>query len=595
MLRSIIQSFILLIVLLPPVLCPAAEDKSLTLKLDRAEATLVDTITMVVSVSDAKSGDALPVIKGMKSFNVTPIGASSHFDIIQAKGKIRVDFTYVIQPKKSGVFNLGPAEIAFQGKTVKSNTEILTVTGKTKVSSMDQDTLFLTASLSPNKVYVEHQSIYTLKLFSQVKFRAPSLSLPQQDDITFWQLGQSSRYQRIYNGQSYKVLDIRFSFMPSKVGIYEVEPSKIHLTVSPAGNASVRGFIHNPSFDDPFFTYSKGFPMTLASKSLVLEVLPLPEKGRPANFSGLVGDFKIRSSLKPTEIKAEESATLTVIIEGQGNFRRIPDLTIPKIEELEVYAHEPVMNEKTVTKFKTASTGMTGSKSIKWTLIPEKEGPYRIPPLAVSFFDTRNHCYQTIKTDSITLSARPNGNKARPATTPKLEQGDEGISINSVKELGYDILPIHTALNDVIDSSRFRLQSLTPLVVLFAPLFVYATTFFGIKLRSRSLNSRAETRAKKAALTFKQKYNQCISNPDNLTLLIRDYLNDRYGLSLGSPTPAEIFEILQSNGVSTETAERLQKLVQSFEEAIYQGKAERPFDIQKDILRLIKQIEKEMR
>jgi hypothetical protein len=78
-------------------------------------------------------------------------------------------------------------------------------------------------------------------------------------------------------------------------------------------------------------------------------------------------------------------------------------------------------------------------------------------------------------------------------------------------------------------------------------------------------------------------------------LSIRDYLNDRFGLSLGSLTPDEASEILQSKGVSLDTAQELRTFLQRVEDAIYTGKGHESGDMGESIPRLVKAIEKESR
>ena len=114
-----------LLVFLP---CMAYADISVTMRLDRNEATLVDSVNMVVSVSGTQSSDLLPVLKGLEAFNVTRGGTSSRVQIINGKVDAGVEYNYYIQPKKTGTFKVGPAEVKVDGKIFVSNTALLTVT-----------------------------------------------------------------------------------------------------------------------------------------------------------------------------------------------------------------------------------------------------------------------------------------------------------------------------------------------------------------------------------------------------------------------------------------------------------------------------------
>jgi hypothetical protein len=132
-------------------------------------------------------------------------------------------------------------------------------------------------------------------------------------------------------------------------------------------------------------------------------------------------------------------------------------------------------------------------------------------------------------------------------------------------------------------------------VVVLAPVLAYALAFCGMRFRKKSVSALATTRAKKAANTFIRKYRHSQLRPADLVTDIRDYLNNRFCLSLGSLTPGEGAEILKLSGVSPATAERLQAALERLEDAVYTGKGHKSCDIGENMHKLIKQIEKEVR
>lgn len=565
--------------------CLASEDVSVTLKLDRPEATLLDSITMVVSVSGARKSDMQPTLKGLEDFNVRTGGTSSRIEIINGKVNAGVDYTYALQPKKTGAFTIGPAEVKVKGKTIKSNAETLTIVKSIQSPDVDRGPLFLMAVLSPKQVFVEEQAIYTLKLFRQARVGDISLGLPEAEHLTFKQLGKPVEYQSVYKGQSYQVLEVRYALISSREGIYGVRSSRMSMTVFQSGRKSSRSL-----FDDPFFSFSSGKPVTIASEPLELNVLPLPQKGRPTDFSGLVGNFNIKSHLEPSKIRAGESATMTVLLSGRGNVKRIPDLKLPELEKIKVYADQPVLVEETDSK------GLAGSKTMKWALVPEKEGEYQIPSLSISFFDTTSRQYRVIKSPALSLSVLP-VEKTPARISPDVLKGHktEGASKQEVRELGHDILPVHTSIKDLHSGIRSGVGGLAFWLILVIPFFVYAATFFIQKFHGKTTVSVAAARARKAAKTLTQQCRKGELSSNDLTSSIRRYLNERFDLSLGSLTPDEAADIVGSRGVSDTTTERLRTALQELEDAIYTGKGQETCDMGGDIPKLIKQIEKEIR
>jgi len=403
--------------------------------------------------------------------------------------------------------------------------------------------------------------------------------------LTFKQLGKPVEYQSVYKGQSYQVLEVRYALVSSREGIYGIRPSRMSMTVFQSGRKSSRGL-----FDDPFFSFSSGQPVTISSEPLELNALPLPQKGRPTDFSGLVGNYKIESHLEPSKIRAGESATMTVLLSGRGNVKRIPDLKLPELEKIKVYADQPVLMEETDSK------GLFGSKTMKWALVPEKEGEYQIPSLSISFFDTTGKQYRVIKSPVLSLSVLP-VEKAQAQVSQDVLKGHktEGPGKQEVKELGHDILPVHTSIKNLHSGTRSGIGGLVSWLILIIPLFAYAATFLIQKFHRKTTVSVAAARARKAAKALTQQCRKGELSSNDLTSSIRRYLNERFDLSLGSLTPDEAADIVVSKGVSAATAERLRTALQELEDAIYTGKGQETCDMGGDIPKLIKQIEKEIR
>lgn len=568
---------------------PVRADVSVSMRLDREEATIADSISIVVSLAGARESDSIPVLKGTEDFYVTQGGTSSRFEVINGQVNSGIDYSFFLQPKKTGTFVIGPVDIIVGGKTYRSNKATLKVVKQPESSGADRGPLFLTAGLSSTKLYVEEQSIYTLRLYHRTRVSNISLELPETEHLTFRQLGKPIEYRSFYNGLSYDVVEIRYVLIPPEEGTYNIEPSRMKMTVAQSERRSRRGF-----FDDPFFSFSAGRPVAVASEPMELNVFPLPGEGKPSDFSGLVGSFKINSKLEPDTIKAGESATLTVFVSGRGNVDRIPDLKWPEPDHIpdhiKVYADEPVL------EVKEDAEGLSGSKTMKWALVPGKEGRYKIPPLSLSFFDTKTHQYRKIETSRFFISALPGELKQIQASTDHSNgQKIEGPVKKAVKELGHDILPIHASIKDVGKGSLVRPGGLVFWFVFIGPFFIYAVAFLGLKLRNRSSGSVASLTAKKAAKKFVRKCRQDGLSSNDLALCFRDYLNERFGLSLGSLTSEEAAEILKSEGVSLDTAHKIQAILKGLEDAVYTGKGQNACEVREDASQVVRQIEKEIR
>ena len=567
----------------------AYADVSVSLTLDRQEATPSDSILMVVSVSGARQCDAPPVIEGLDRFRVTQGGSSSRVEIINGRIRSGVDYTYYLTPSQPGTFQVGPARVQVDGEIFESNTAPLTIVKGISSVSPGRGPIFLTAVLSSKKAYVEEQVLYTLRLYLRTRVANISLELPEQDHLTFQQLGKPKEYQGVLDGHTCQIVEVTYAVMGLKDGDYFIQPAQMDMTAYESGQQSRRGFFDDPFFSDPFFR--TGQPVSVSSEPLELKVVPLPAKGKPEGFSGLVGSFTIASELAPAKIRAGESATLTVRVSGRGNVRRIPDLKMPSLDSMKIYADQPVF---------TAAhdlNGLAGSKIMKWAIVPELPGDYKIPPLSVSFFDPKAGEYRILQSPRHSLAVIPGkGKMIMVEAGEDRHDGAHRPEKQEIREVGHDILPLHTSVRDIGTRSWARNRGLFLWAVLLLPVFVYVSTFLGLRLQKRSLQTLPAQRAKRAARHLIRQCRQYEGNDaERLSLLVRDYFNDRFGLALASLTPEDAAEILASKGVAPETAGRLRDVLQTIENAIYAGKGQGADSFGQEIPGIVREIEREIR
>src|SRR5690606_24612655 len=73
------------------------------------------------------------------------------------------------------------------------------------------------------------------------------------------------------------------------------------------------------------------------SKPVKIEIKPLPEKGKPANYNRAVGTYSFKTQLNKEKVKANDAINLSINITGRGNLKllSLPELTLP--EEFESY------------------------------------------------------------------------------------------------------------------------------------------------------------------------------------------------------------------------------------------------------------------
>ena len=237
------------------------------------------------------------------------------------------------------------------------------------------------------------------------------------------------------NGVQYSVVEIKKAFLfAQRSGKIEIGPTEVQCVVREKGakrNDPFSQFFGN----DPFFGFDsyKDVPYTVKSNALNIEVVPLPDAGKPADFPGAVGNFSVNTAIDKDKVKANDGINLKIIISGKGNLKLIdaPKINFP--DEFESY--DPKTNENISA---TESGGVSGSKTFEYLLIPRHEGIYKIQPWNFTYFDSDKRSYVSLPSKEFTITVEKGSGNSNAA--PVISS----VAKEDVKLIGNDIRYIKT-------------------------------------------------------------------------------------------------------------------------------------------------------
>ncbi len=150
-------------------------------------------------------------------------------------------------------------------------------------------------------------------------------------------------------------------------------------------------------------------PFVAASAPLTFSVLDLRRQaGRPADFTGVVGNVRVTAQASATEMAAGTPFTLTVRLEGNGSVIAAggPDL-----------AARPEFAQRFRVRAGEAHSAGEKAREFTYTLRPLNEQVTEIPPVPVSYFDPQAKHFATTRSEPIPLRVTPAPNLT-PATPP---------------------------------------------------------------------------------------------------------------------------------------------------------------------------------
>lgn len=539
-----------------------AADAAITITADKDEATLEDYITLSVSVEGASGEPSLPKLP---DFEITSRGSSSRVQIINGQMSSSVDYSYVLYPKKEGAFTIGPATLSYKSATLTSNTIKITIR-KTEArpgEAQDKD-VFVTAEVDNKSPYLNEQIVYTLKFFHRVKVANARLTeSPSFDGFITESLGKEKEYQTTINGQQFMVTEVRQALFPLKAGTLTISPSTLHCDVVVKKQQRGRGFSNDPFFDDSFFGFSRTEPKILRTAPMDITVRPLPEEGRPRDFSNLVGEFQAAAELTKNKLEVGESTTLTLTLTGTGNLKGSPGIKLENPDGFKVYDDKPSFEPQ------VSGSQIGGKLVIKKALVPLKEGILQVPPVALSYFNPRSGKYETARTGTHLLEVIPGKDKEK---LPVAEAEKPKSTKQEIKILGRDILPIHTSV-DVLNPVNSHPLSWVAMLLFFLPVMGFTAALL-IKQRKELYDSdRGFARSRTAYKNFTRKLppvKKSLNHDDSLfyrdaAKAIKDFIGDKLNITGSALTPGEFESKLSEARVDGTTIQELKKVIEMLE------------------------------
>jgi len=321
---------------------------------------------------------------------------------INGRSSFNKSYSYFLLPTQKGAIIIKQASVEINGQIYKTNPVRINVTNAVELPrdpnnapqiSAD-DAIHLVAEVSKSNPYLNEPITVVYKLYFSYNIGITNqreLNKPKYND--FWsqniEIKQLVADDATFNGERCRVVVLKKVVLyPQKSGKLEIEPLSMDLDLQLPTNR--RDFFGRVQIVEDNKRVSAG--------SKVINVRPLPEKGKPADFSGAVGKFNFKVTPSKTNLKNGESLDLKVAVSGTGNLKlfTLPKPVVPNSVEM----YDPVHNEKVNTPL----SGMNGEISDSYTIIPQFKGKYPIKPMAFTYFDLGSGSYKTISSPEIMIN-----------------------------------------------------------------------------------------------------------------------------------------------------------------------------------------------
>jgi len=465
-----------------------------TATLEPAEIRLDEAADLTITVSARKRLEAvtLPQVDGL---DVESVGQDSTYQLVDGVVRRVTTLHLRVSAQHAGTYALPAVEAHAGGQVGTSAPLTLVVTPggspRAPAAAAPADDAapaangraFLTVTPTRDEIYVGERIPVEIRACFRAGQRAAIRSLPRLAGSAFaLEVSGDEPLQsdvRI-NGEPYVALSWEGALTAVKEGEWPVEGELDATLVLPAERRRPRLprpdslFGGDPFADDffadafdSFFAQGREQEVTLRGEPRTVRVKALPAEGRPADFAGAVGRFRIDASATPTTVAAGEPLTLTTTLTGEGNFARVQAPAFPETAGWKSY---PAKGE-----FAPAdASGGEGRKTFTRPLIPRGGDVTEIPPVRFSYFDPERAEYVTLETQpipvTVTGAPTPAGDapEAAAPAAPSLQRAT-GPGTRSLRPLwertGFRIavLAAAAALAAGLGIARWRRRGARPL------------------------------------------------------------------------------------------------------------------------------------
>jgi len=360
---------------------------SVTAFVDKTEVPINSVITMTLQ-STANNSSQPDFSDLYLNFTILSTHKSSQYRLINGKKSFLNQWVLSLSPNKSGSLTI-PA-ITIGNKTSQPIT--INITDHQQSDTTIPEPLFIRSTISKNSVYIQQETILTIKVFYNTELQGQSsLSNLDIDHSLLQQLGDTKSYQLSLDGILYSVFEISYSIHPQKTGTIDI-PSQTF-----TGNIVVED-----GFNNSYFKVHRTKPIHVKSESMKLEVLPVPTTYPKSKETWLPAtNFILKESWnQPLDnIQVGDSITRTISIKATGlTTAQIPLIFSPSINGIKLYPEQPDLYDL------ASDNGIIAKYTQTIALVPTQAGTISLPEISYTWFDLISQKVKTSRIEAKELS-----------------------------------------------------------------------------------------------------------------------------------------------------------------------------------------------
>ena len=548
------------------LLAAIAPAGSVELRVWPDEAYVGEPIVAEVTISDFRAADE-PTFPEIPNCTIVSQGVTSsgqEFTIANGRRVVRATKTYrfLITPGAAGEIEIPSLSLTVDGRA--QVTEPLRILVRTMDASQ-----FIRAEVRPGfaPIYVGQQVPLALLIY----IRPAPLGESQVSASDMWSFVEETGFGP-FGYRRFEALDGRrtqrianSSGEPERWYVYELTSNWVAPRAGPLDFEDIQISIRYPiEFERSLFGTAVRRSRTIRASATAVagEVVELPAEGRPALFTGAVGEYRVSTRATPTSVRVGDPVELSIELRGTGPIASLPP---PKLAE-----YEPLTRDFRVPVEDLPGAVDGNVKRFTQVIRPLRAGVRAIPPIEYPYFEPHSGRYVVAESEPIVievgaadlLRASDLAGAAPPNANPDAEvTALDGLRAN----LDNDAELLHVSTN------------VTPgkvVLVAAAPPAAYLASWLGVSLiRARGADARgARRRNAGARARGRLALARSTDAPAaEIGSALAEFLADRLGAPPAHFVGAQHRRELQAKKLPPALLQRTSDLLQRTEAAAYGG------------------------
>ncbi|MBI4566197.1 MAG: BatD family protein [Planctomycetes bacterium] len=350
--------------------------------------------------------------------------------------------------------------------------------------------------------------------------------------------------------EEYWVYELVRAFTPRRPGSYRFGPATVKGTF--AEELQGRRF--------------SGRKVYAIGKAAHVTVKSVPDEGKPASFTGAIGEFGISVDVAPRKARVGDPMTFTLVVTGRGN---LEDVAAPDLTQVPEFASRFKLYE--------ATSETKGERRIfTYSLRPIAAAVTHVPAVPFSYFDVAKERYITIHTEPIEIEI---------AEAVRMEGGDIVVGGNGPragKSVEARLEGIFANITDArqISNDAVNVPGTVGYAGALGVLYLFGAVW--VARRRRLREDPALQRRRAAARRARERLDEALRSGDRaqgIRAALVGWVADVAGIPEAGLTAREVSERVREWGAGEALAGRAAALIESCDAWRYGAGAEAPADL----------------